>query len=66
MSNLHKTKTVKRLSRAALGAAAVAGVACAAMAGAAVPPVAAAGFNYGVISYTDIADTFTRETLINY
>ena len=33
-------------------------MACAGVAGAAEPLAAASGFNYGVISYTDIADTF--------
>ena len=45
MSNFRKTKPVQRLARAALGTAAVAGMACAGVAGAAEPLSAASGFN---------------------
>ena len=59
MPNLHDTKTVKRVSRAILGATTVAGMACSAAASTLVPLATTTSFNYGVISYTDIADTFS-------
>ena len=60
MTHLHQAQHAQRTSRVPrFGVAAIAVAVSAALGGFAEPAAAAGGFNYGVISYTDIADTFT-------